>query len=242
MKIYGITMPEGAEINNTVVARGAEFPNGEPGELFFKTGTTPGIYIYTGFGWEKINAGNLNIPASETVLIESGKITSNVLEIRKSGGLNFNLYGNYIIKLKNIKFSNITSNTTNAMLRFIQNGVTLSSNLYQNDFTAITGTNRVNVVSALSTSAAIFNPLNIQYVSNTVKYPKVDLIISANDNSLSLAGNSIASKTYKSGLSQNASSYELTSTDITNIGFVIYLSSAGFFSAGSYEIYGAPLL
>jgi hypothetical protein len=52
MKIDGIVLTDGADIENLVVAKGPTFPNASEGELFYFTGTPgAGLYIFNGSNW-----------------------------------------------------------------------------------------------------------------------------------------------------------------------------------------------
>lgn len=70
MRIDGLTLQEGATIENLTVATGSSFPVGENlGELFYKTGSNSGLYIYNGTDW------SLTISNAD-----SGSITASMLE------------------------------------------------------------------------------------------------------------------------------------------------------------------
>lgn len=56
MKMYGVKLAEGSAVSNMVVSSGPDLPNGgtvDKGELFFKTGTNSGLYLYTG-AWRRV--------------------------------------------------------------------------------------------------------------------------------------------------------------------------------------------
>jgi hypothetical protein len=58
MKQFGITLAEGTDIGNLTVDSGDSFP-GSPslGELFYKTGTGVGLYVYNGTDWVAAGTG-----------------------------------------------------------------------------------------------------------------------------------------------------------------------------------------
>lgn len=52
MKINGIQMLDGSVVENLTIASGTSFPPAvAAGELFYKTGTSPGLYVYDGTDW-----------------------------------------------------------------------------------------------------------------------------------------------------------------------------------------------
>ena len=53
MKFYGVNVAEGSNITNAVLPSGSSFPaNPNIGELFYKTGAAPGLYVYGGASWQ----------------------------------------------------------------------------------------------------------------------------------------------------------------------------------------------
>lgn len=52
MKINGIQMLDGSVVENLTIASGSSFPPAiAAGELFYKTGASPGLYAYNGSSW-----------------------------------------------------------------------------------------------------------------------------------------------------------------------------------------------
>lgn len=76
MKFYGVKIAEGANVANLVVETGGVFPFGpdnppDKGEMFYKTGSGEGLYVYDGTTWEAIGALSLD-PELEAL----GSVTS----------------------------------------------------------------------------------------------------------------------------------------------------------------------
>jgi len=58
MLVDVLDLIEGSDINNLVVDSGAAFPSTpNAGELFYKTTTTAGLYVYDGSNWNQAGAG-----------------------------------------------------------------------------------------------------------------------------------------------------------------------------------------
>ncbi len=64
MKMYGLKIAQGADVQNLVIDVGVSFPSapGAPpdrGELFYKSGSGEGLYVFTGTAWDAIGALDL---------------------------------------------------------------------------------------------------------------------------------------------------------------------------------------
>lgn len=60
MKSYGdLELAEGSDFINLTVSSGSVLPTTTPniGELFYKTNTAPGLYVYTGSAWYNLSSG-----------------------------------------------------------------------------------------------------------------------------------------------------------------------------------------
>lgn len=94
MKFHGITIEQGANINNLVVASGTSFPTSpDEGELFFRSdaaATVKGLYIYVNGSWDRIaSTESLTAPLGPTL---PGVANTGDLFYRDSDDANEGLY------------------------------------------------------------------------------------------------------------------------------------------------------
>lgn len=67
MKSYGnLELSEGSDFINLTVTSGSTLPTQFPtlGELFYKTGTDVGLYVYTGTVWQNLSVPATTVPIS----------------------------------------------------------------------------------------------------------------------------------------------------------------------------------
>lgn len=91
MLIDGIALTEGSVISNMTVATGTTLPDvstlATTGELFYKTGSTPGMYVYDGSAWTAVASSSSPVLDSSTLtgtVVPTATFTGNIIPTTSS--------------------------------------------------------------------------------------------------------------------------------------------------------------
>lgn len=217
MLIDGISLIEGSNITNAVVASGDSFPSlPDIGELYYLTSGTAGLYVYNGSAWTAAGSGGTGGPFTIT-----GDVTGTI-----DGGTD-------VLTLATVNSNTGSFGSSTAIPVLTTNGkglvTAVSTSVVIAPAGTLTGpTLASNVVASSLTSVGTLSSLGVSGAASAGSFSGAGTGLTGTAASLSIGGNAAtASAAPAAGITGTALASNVVSSSLTSVGTLGSLTVSG---------------